>query len=133
MLHPSTCSFVWSLQDDLGLKVSPCAGMWYYLSLFYCDKDLGMAYSWVSVGTAFSQVTPCLAAQQALLPVLLEQECMRDMEHQAASFAATSPCHHPGATCTAGTCIRWTERRGSCRSLGRPWQPACCHWMACGA
>ncbi|CAL5219790.1 g1695 [Coccomyxa viridis] len=31
-------------------------GMWYYLSLFYCDKDLGMAYSWVSVGTAFSQV-----------------------------------------------------------------------------
>ena len=31
--------------------------MWYYLSLFYCDKDLGMAYSWVSVGTAFSQVT----------------------------------------------------------------------------
>ncbi len=43
--------------------VLPCAGMWYYLSLFYCDKDLGMAYSWVSVGTAFSQVTPRSALQ----------------------------------------------------------------------
>lgn len=42
-------------------------GMWYYLSLFYCDKDLGMAYSWVSVGTAFSQVVPHLALQHSAL------------------------------------------------------------------
>ena len=50
--------------------------MWYYLSLFYCDKDLGMAYSWVSVGTAFSQVTMRLACGMV---------CVRVTKHQAAA------------------------------------------------
>ena len=61
-------------------------GMWYYLSLFYCDKDLGMAYSWVSVGTAFSQVTAHVwpsgqahSASQTLLsgcqPLLRRSSC----------------------------------------------------------
>ena len=31
-------------------------GMWYYMSLWYSEKDLGMAYSWISAGTALSQV-----------------------------------------------------------------------------
>lgn len=78
------------------MTLSMCTGMWYYLSLFYCDKDLGMAYSWVSVGTAFSQVTPCLAVQQAFLPGLA---CMRETENQAAKFGASgSSCRCSGAT-----------------------------------
>ncbi|KAK9816765.1 hypothetical protein WJX72_004884 [[Myrmecia] bisecta] len=31
-------------------------GMWYHLSLFYSDKELGMAYAYVAAGTALSQV-----------------------------------------------------------------------------
>ena len=69
--------------EFLGVKsVLPCAGMWYYLSLFYCDKDLGMAYSWVSVGTAFSQVTQRLATHPPSLPGLV---CAQVMSFQAAS------------------------------------------------
>lgn len=31
-------------------------GMWYHLSLFYSSQDLGLAYSYVAVGSAVSQV-----------------------------------------------------------------------------
>ncbi|KAL0050402.1 hypothetical protein WJX82_010597 [Trebouxia sp. C0006] len=31
-------------------------GMWYHLSTFYTDKEIGVAYSYVSAGTALSQV-----------------------------------------------------------------------------
>ena len=66
--------------------VRACAGsfpgMWYYLSLFYCDKDLGMAYSWVSVGTAFSQVTAHMALSEPTH--MLSQT----REHSCASFHA---------------------------------------------
>jgi hypothetical protein len=30
--------------------------MWYYMSLFYSEKDMGMAYAWITTGTALSQV-----------------------------------------------------------------------------
>ena len=33
-------------------------GMWYHLSTFYSEADIGLAYSYVSVGTAISQVQP---------------------------------------------------------------------------
>ena len=33
-------------------------GMWYHLSLFYSEKDLGLAYAYVSLGSAVSQVGP---------------------------------------------------------------------------
>ena len=33
-------------------------GMWYHLSTFYAEADIGLAYSYVSVGTAISQVRP---------------------------------------------------------------------------
>lgn len=31
-------------------------GMWYHLSLFYSSQDLGLAYSYVALGSAVSQV-----------------------------------------------------------------------------
>ena len=41
-------------------------GMWYYMSLWYSEKDLGMAYSWISaLGTALSQVPPASASLHA--------------------------------------------------------------------
>ena len=40
-------------------------GMWYYMSLWYSEKDLGMAYSWISAGTALSQVPPASASLHA--------------------------------------------------------------------
>lgn len=30
----------------------------YHLSLFYTEKEIGMAYSWITAGTALSQVLP---------------------------------------------------------------------------
>ena len=34
----------------------------YHLSLFYTEKEIGMAYSWITAGTALSQVLPWLGA-----------------------------------------------------------------------
>ncbi|BDA42609.1 Putative tartrate transporter [Coccomyxa sp. Obi] len=53
------------------LGVAECGtfpGMWYYLSTFYSEKDIGMAYSWVITGTALSQVigSPIAAGLLAL-------------------------------------------------------------------
>lgn len=31
-------------------------GMWYHLSLFYSEKDLGLAYAYVTLGGAIAQV-----------------------------------------------------------------------------
>ncbi|KAK9909692.1 hypothetical protein WJX75_006123 [Coccomyxa subellipsoidea] len=57
------------------LGVAECGtfpGMWYYLSTFYSEKDIGMAYSWVITGTALSQVigSPIAAGLLALDGVL---------------------------------------------------------------
>ncbi|KAK9837559.1 hypothetical protein WJX74_000209 [Apatococcus lobatus] len=43
-------------------------GMWYHLSTFYAEADIGLAYSYVSVGTAISQVigAPLAASLLAL-------------------------------------------------------------------
>ena len=62
-LPPSTGSLVGSVAclptgptaGRLTLHV-PHAGMWYHMSLFYSEKELAMAYSWISAGTALSQV-----------------------------------------------------------------------------
>lgn len=56
-----SCPLRTSLQGWTGSNVMCwCAGMWYYLSTFYSEKDIGMAYSWVITGTALSQVHTCL-------------------------------------------------------------------------
>ena len=48
------------------------AGMWYHLSTFYTDKEIGVAYSYVSAGTALSQVCTTLhdSKQECLQGVL---------------------------------------------------------------
>lgn len=43
------------------------AGMWYYLSLFYSEKDMGMAYAWITTGTALSQVLQHIACSSCSL------------------------------------------------------------------
>lgn len=53
----------------------PCAGMWYYLSLFYSEKDIGMAYSWISAGTALSQACALRACLSAAFTWLHVQSC----------------------------------------------------------
>ena len=45
-------------------------GMWYHLSLFYSEKDLGLAYAYVTLGSAVSQVLPCPNAKCWLVVML---------------------------------------------------------------
>ena len=40
-------------------------GMWYHLSLFYSEKDLGLAYAYVTLGGAIAQVPACYPARHS--------------------------------------------------------------------
>lgn len=55
-------------------------GMWYHLSLFYSSQDLGLAYSYVALGSAVSQVSLCpeksVPRQYALHSLLFSKQQM---------------------------------------------------------
>ena len=48
----------------------------YHLSLFYTEKEIGMAYSWITAGTALSQVLP-MALASCCHHAVIRHACLR--------------------------------------------------------
>ena len=68
-------------------------GMWYHLSTFYTEKEIGVAYSYVSAGTALSQVR-----------LLMHGRCNGAHVLATASRSVSNGCQHTWVSLT-NACI----------------------------